>query len=55
MPLVNNAATTPLTDDMISDLRDEAGAAGDEAMVHICDVALGSGDFAETARAECAA
>ena len=44
MPLVNNAATTPLTDDMISDLRDEAKEHGDEALVHVCDVALGNED-----------
>jgi len=53
---VSNAATTQaLTDDMIHELREEAGAAGDDALGHICDVALGSGDSVETARAECAA
>ena len=53
---MSNAATTQtLTDDMIHELREEAGAAGDDALGHICDVALGGGDSAETARWQCAA
>lgn len=43
--------TEPLTDDMISTLRREAGAAGDTMQVEFCDEAL---DGDEAARAECA-
>ena len=49
---VSNAATTQaLTDDMIHELREEAGAAGDDALGHICDVALGNEDPVTTANA----
>lgn len=43
--------TETLTDDMITGLRRESAAAGDEMQVEFCDDAL---DGDEAARAECA-
>ena len=47
----NSAKTQTLTDDMIHELREEAKEHGDDALVHICDVALGNEDPVTTANA----
>jgi hypothetical protein len=44
-------STERLTDDMITTLHSEAGAAGDSAMVAICEAAL---DGDEGSRVDCA-
>jgi hypothetical protein len=47
---------TKLTADMLRALRDEAGAAGDNTMLGMCDIALGRDlDIRQGAREDCAA
>lgn len=52
---MDSAATTEtLTDSMIEQLRTEAAAADDAAMVTICSVALSGQAFSDGARQKCA-